>query len=514
MKINKFLVLLIVMLSVIFAILFAIAIKNKGDISVSGEGSGAPVTGTGSEEIENSYDPSLGTDLPDEVSIVKAYVCNLETVDAGWFVSAPEGIKYSVEFAKAPDTGVLGEQNVILRIYYNGQIFQRYATAYVFHMVSSKVYELSSTGKADIRDFVSDPAAGAYFAAGDEKDLDLSRAGERTAAVVVDGREYAVTIDVKDTVAPTAVIRDLTLSPGSAVEASAFIVSADDLSGTSYSYEREPDWKYIGDQQVKLLVSDRFGNTSVYTALLHIAETTDGPTFTGLDELRICVGDTISYRSGVKCADSTGAALTFTIDASAVDRNRQGTYYAVYSAVDGAGRSAQQKRKITVYEVTKELVDSLCDNILASIISDSYSRDDKIKAVWRWSKNNITYTGSSVSYDNELRVAYAAFDARTGDCYTYFIANKYLLNRLGIENIDVARVKSVTRHWWNLVKFSNGKWYHIDSCPHPKQLERSTYKMTESDLLWFTEQFKSSRHPNYYEYDTSLPVYSGIDIAE
>ncbi|MBQ6184129.1 MAG: transglutaminase domain-containing protein [Clostridia bacterium] len=506
MKINKFLVFVIIVLAAGLAVLLALAVKG------SDARTGPENSSTGQESGTVSGDEHIT--FPKEINIVSLVVSDRDPLEPSDFVSAPAGIDYTVEYAKAPDLSVRGWQDIVLRFHYKGNLFQRSAKVYAFHIETERTYELASYGTAAISDFIDDSGVNAVFAEPASPSLNLSVPGKRSVNIAVNDRYYSVTVNVADTTAPTATPVEQTVTAGQTLPASAFVVNVTDASRVETVFETEPQWNVKGDHPVTVILTDLYGNRSSYSTVLHVGDKTGYPVFSGLDTIKICEGDTISYRSGVTCTDEKGNSVAFTIDASGVDRNRQGTYQAVYTATDSAGNTAQKTRTVIVKAISKELVDELCDKILAEIIKDSYSTDEKIKAVWRWTKQNITYVGTSVSYDDELRVAYAAFDTHSGDCYTYYISNKYMLDRLGIPNIEVKRVASVTRHWWNLVKFSNGKWYHIDSCAHPASLDRSTYKMTESDLKWFTEQFKTSRHPNYYEYDHTLPIYDGINIAQ
>ena len=513
MKINKFLIVLIAVLSVVLAVLCAFALngginggrddENKSDLADESNG-----------DTYQDYSNAENVSFPSEIKITRPVLSDIDDIKAEDFVQAPEGLEYHVEFSVAPDLNAFGEQNVVLRFVYKGNVFQRSTKLYLFHIESPCVFELASGGVMTVEDFVTDKSVEPSLVALNSSDIQLGTAGKRTVIIHAAKRQYEVEVIVKDTTAPTAKPREQSILTGNKLDASAFVSDISDQSPVVCSFETEPKWDSVGDQKVTVLLTDTSGNVGKCVSVVHIGDYVQTISFSGLDPIVICTGDTISYRSGVTCTDADGKSVTFTIDASGVDRNRQGTYQAIYTATDNNGASFRQTRTITVIVATEELVNSLCDEIIAQIIEDSFSTNEKIRAVWRWTKNNITYVGTSVSYEDELRVAYAAFVSHSGDCYTYYISNKYLLTRLGIPNVEVKRVPSVTRHWWNLVKFSDGKWYHVDSCPHPKKLEQYTYKMTESDLEWFEEQFKSSTHPNYYEYDHSLPQYSGLKIAQ
>jgi hypothetical protein len=93
--------------------------------------------------------------------------------------------------------------------------------------------------------------------------------------------------------------------------------------------------------------------------------------------------------------------------------------------------------------------------------------------------------------------------------------NVILLDMLGIENLEVARVGGTSNHWWNLVLHEDGQYYHVDSCPKSIHLDNiQYYHMTDSDLDIYTYNEAVFAHrANYYVYDKTLPEYQNIAIA-
>ena len=68
-----------------------------------------------------------------------------------------------------------------------------------------------------------------------------------------------------------------------------------------------------------------------------------------------------------------------------------------------------------------------------------------------------------------LQGAYVMMDSGEGDCFNYYAVTKLLLERCGIPNIDVRKVRNHENdsdHYWSLVSVDGGKtYYHLDTTP-------------------------------------------------
>ena len=89
-----------------------------------------------------------------------------------------------------------------------------------------------------------------------------------------------------------------------------------------------------------------------------------------------------------------------------------------------------------------------------------------------------------------------------------------MLDMLKIPNVEVTRVGGNSNHWWNLVQFEDGKYYHVDATPH-RITDMEHFKMTESVIVAYTNKPAVMNYrPNYYDYDHTLPEYQNIEIAQ
>ena len=232
------------------------------------------------------------------------------------------------------------------------------------------------------------------------------------------------------------------------------------------------------------------------------------PEITGLPtELVVKKGETLSYKRGVSVQDNSGAELKLVIDNSGVDLSKEGTYTVIYSATDLSGNTTVAEVPIVVIEgdpVAPEVVYELADALMDELLTDDMALQDQVFTLWDWCRTKIKYSYSS-DKRTVYEAAYEGFHDRKGDCYIYYACMEVFLDRLGVENMRVARVGGVSRHWWNLVNLGDG-WYHLDASPRQKGDPYKCFLQTDEQIAQYTLYYEmvNPGHPNYYSFDESL----------
>ncbi len=115
-----------------------------------------------------------------------------------------------------------------------------------------------------------------------------------------------------------------------------------------------------------------------------------------------------------------------------------------------------------------EFIMETADQLIDEITHDGMTKKQKVNAVYAWLRMNCSY-GGHVDRGDYLQAAYSMLTEKRGDCYSYFAASKLLFERMGIDNLDVQKVKKNAKdsnHYWNMVSLDDGKtWYHFDATP-------------------------------------------------
>ena len=351
--------------------------------------------------------------------------------------------------------------------YLENQKIQRYSD----NLRQSVTVE-AGEGSVAAEDYLVDPSA-EMTVSFVNFEADFVTVGSYPVTIECDGYTFERTLEVADTTAPTGEVQDVTFFIEPVPQVSDFVVSMSDVSDCTASFKAEPDLTVAGDQEVTVVLSDAYGNTTELTATLTVILDTEAPVITGVKEIEIYEGDAVAYRAGIEVSDDMDEMPVLSVDSSQVDMTNPGTYAVIYSATDASGNVATQETTITIREKKEgyadlETINAMADELLAKIVNDSMTKEQKVRAIYKWVRGNLSYTGSSDKSD-WYQGAYYAMTKRGGDCFNYYAISKLFLERLGIENIDVHKVKNYegdSSHYWSLVSLDGGEtWYHFDTTP-------------------------------------------------
>lgn len=453
--------------------------------------------------------------LPESVQLQSLIRADTSPLQAEDFVLGLDHTGISVRFAEEPDEKALGKQNVVLLFSKGNETCKCNAELYRFHLESTLSVELGKEQGIGIRDFVPDERIEASFIGNGLSDVPQGRAGTFTLKIACQDQEYEVQYTITEDIPPQGVGKEVTVETGTNPNASIFVEKIIDNSIVTVTYQTPQEFCKLGKQTIGLLLTDFFGNTTKVQAIANVIPAANSPQFTGLTDLYLQVGATVSYKAGVTVTDAQDGALTFTVDTANFDNKTAGRYTVYYHATDSDGNSVFAPRTVVVESPTGQIVRQSAQEVLNRIIKPDMTHDEKINAIFRYPRYYVLYTGNSDKSSLE-NAAYEGFTKMAGDCYTYYAMVKVMLDILGIDNLEVMRIGGTSHHWWNLVLFEDGKYYHVDaSPPSVKVADIHHEKMTDSDLLVYTNaDGVINRRPNYYVYDKTLQKYQNIEIAE
>ena len=287
-----------------------------------------------------------------------------------------------------------------------------------------------------------------------------------------EGKEYSARIRVKDTVAPTAAVQDIN-SLGRVPEAADFVVSYEDATEVTVRYVDAPAADVEGEQIVTIELEDLGGNKTQYQAKLTLTIDREAPVITGVTDKTVYLNESVSYKSGITVTDDMDPNPVWDVDADAVDLSKVGEYPVTYTARDASGNETVVSCVVKVlekkdYYVPYETIYQEVDAILEQIIEEDMTLQEQVWAVYVWIRTNNTYVNHSDKED-WMQAAHVMMTENKGDCFNYYSLCKLMLDRLGIPNMDVRKVKNYegdSDHYWSLVSLDGGNtWYHVDTTP-------------------------------------------------
>ncbi len=390
-----------------------------------------------------------------------------ERAEAADFVADIQDMtQVSVSFAGNPDFDRIGTSQVALLLTDEGGNVTEVLSELTVSPVLPELTLEAGDPVPGLSDLLVGDFADAEIISAPSED-DMHHVGTLEILSGVQGEHFLTFLHVTDTKAPSFSVQDLQCFASSGFTPGSFVTEASDATDLSWSYAAEPDLTSEQPQEVEIIGTDEGGNTFSRRAMLTLTIDREAPVMEGVKDMVIREGDTLAYKQGVTVTDNCDTDITFTVDAPDVDPNKEGIYRATYTATDRAGNTTQQTIQITVLhrDISIDEVNALADQVLADILTPDMTEMEKLKKIYSYVYNNIGYENRGKTEDGAdwVPAAYEGLVMRTGDCLTYASTSKVLLTRAGIENIDICKIPTSRKHFWNLVNIGEG-WYHFDAC--------------------------------------------------
>lgn len=291
--------------------------------------------------------------------------------------------------------------------------------------------------------------------------------GEHTLTVKAGNSSAQCAVTVVDTTAPTLVLQNVRRFPGETAEVTDFVTSATDLSGEpEVSFVNPlPDPKTEGAHTIAIEAKDSSGNVTRKEATLWISRNLNPPVIKGANkEMTVAKHSTPDFLSGVTATDDIDGSCDVTVDTSALDLNKAGTYYITYSAIDSSGNVGTFKRKVTV-EPDGDDTKAAIKELAATLPNDP-------EAIRDYVHDHIAYSSNSGGDDP----VWYGLTTNTGNCIVHANVFKALLDEKGFET-QLIWVTNKS-HYWVIVKLPEG-WRHMDSTPSAQHEKVSI--MTDKD---------------------------------
>ncbi len=310
------------------------------------------------------------------------------------------------------------------------------------------------------------------------------------------------TLQIRDTIPPVAVSKDVRLALGSQAGVADFIEKVEDKTAVEARYITAPDFSIAGSQQVQIELVDRGGNKVTISANLEIFDDDQPPVIEGTKDITVYVGETATYRNGVNVTDNKDQNPKLKIDSSAVNLDVPGVYQVIYTATDAAGNESSVTVNVTVKERPENYEDVLklnqkADELLEKLKVKDMPEVEKAFTIFRWVRKNIPWYGGRIQNHDSVVQALKGLAGNTGDCYTCAVTCQVLMERAGFDVKFMERKNTLGLHYWLMVKVE-GNWYHMD--PSPIYLHQFVcFLGTDEQIKWFSKDMR----PGYYDHDYS-----------
>lgn len=372
-------------------------------------------------------------------------------------------------------------------------------------LVYKEVFVEAGTSECDVSEFLKREESSAKFT--EDSDFDARVPGDYplkiSATLPIFGEKiFDTVLHVQDTTAPEVTLAKDSVEMYTTAEAPTvadLIESINDVTNCTVDFKEPYDFTTQGEFDIEVVVTDTSGNQTIGTIPCKVIDDVTPPEIKGVEPLTIAQGDSVSYKKNIEVVDDHDDEPTLEVDSSGVNVDKRGTYSATYIATDAAGNVSKKTTSVKIVSAkitaaTEETVNEMADNILADIITDGMSQLQKARAVFDWVVNNITYS-ETAGIDDVLSAAYKGMYYHVGDCTVKQKTAEVMLNRLGIKNMEIEKIRDTRGHYWLLIDVGEG-WYHYD--PNLQLDGTLIFYWHDADLWNY-----SNAHKNTHNYDPS-----------
>ena len=339
---------------------------------------------------------------------------------------------------------------------------------------------------------------------GEGGEPDWNVPGEYQVKVSYGGKEYTGTVRVTDTVAPAAEAREVTwfVDDEGSPQPMDFVADVQDATQVTAKYKEEPDMTLVGSQEVTVILIDGGDNRTEILSKLTITDDQKPPVIYGAVDRLTYLGTAIPLDDGIAVVDDRDDAPALSVDASAVNFNEKGTYPVIYTAVDRAGNATKVETTLTVSYFRESAVkidklNAVVDELLAQIVDDSMTAEEKCRAVYDWAKTSVAWSTSGSDRTAWTKEAYRAIRWKAGDSFTTSALFHGCMIRLGYQDMMVQRSGSL--YYWNLVNLGDG-WYHVDCGRGSGAVTEPVFLLTDQELA----KCSAEAGNGFYDFDHTL----------
>lgn len=439
--------------------------------------------------------------IPPVAEIINLDIYESRIVEPHEYIkSVKDATNVSVTYKTEPDYGRTGNQEVFLVLEDTSGNESEYQSL----LRISKVKEIAevdiSEGRLDARIFLKD-----------QKDLSESNIVETSfpdslgifpVKISVGNAIYDSSVKIVDGIPPVGKAMNRKFWTVDKISAMEFVEEIIDTTPVTARFAEEPDYTRVGDQTVRIILTDQGENEATLEAVLTLEVDTEPPKIYGVQDNTVFRDTPVAYKKGVYVLDNRDADIKVSVDSSRVNIKKEGSYKVIYSAADASGNSASKEVTLNVIEklaetIDRAVVEELANGILEKIITDDMTLEEKALALYKYINKNVYYLGGRHS-DDLITEAYYALMEDPGDCYTYFAASDLMLNMVGIPNIRIERLsyEGETNHYWHMINVGDG-WYHFDACIHLPEF--FSFMLTDAEAEAYSRQ--KGKDAYYYRHD-------------
>ncbi len=239
--------------------------------------------------------------------------------------------------------------------------------------------------------------------------VDVTKLGEYSIVYNTGKKDYEVKVKVVDTVDPDYTVKDLELFLGEEVNINDIVSDIKDETKTETYFAKEYNFDKEGEHKVKVVVEDEAGNKTKKDVVVKLVKDTEKPTLKGVRDRSVYVNGKIDYLDGITAIDNRATDPKITVDSSAVDLSKVGTYTLKFKVEDLDNNISEYSVNVIVKERPVNVTDDSPERTIFLTFDDGPSfNTEKILDILDRYKIKATFfvTGNNHSYNHLIKRAH------------------------------------------------------------------------------------------------------------
>lgn len=237
----------------------------------------------------------------------------------------------------------------------------------------------------------------------------LNQLGEYSIVYSTSNKDYEVKVKVVDTVNPEYSVKDIELFLGEKVDINTIVSDVKDQTKTEVYFDKDYSFDKDGEHKVKVVVEDEAGNKTKKDVLVKIVKDTEKPTLSGVRDRSVYVNGKIDYLDGIVAKDNRATDPKITVDSSAVDLSKTGTYTIKYSVEDLDSNIGEYTANVIVKERPVNVDDDSPEKTIYLTFDDgpSFNTEKILDILDRYNvKATFFVIGTNSNYNHLIKRAY------------------------------------------------------------------------------------------------------------
>lgn len=287
-------------------------------------------------------------------------------------------------------------------------------------------------------------------------EVDAKKPGDYVITYVFKDKTKSVNVAVRDTQGPHLEVEDKKFDLNTKIRPECFVTKVSDASEFEVSFEKKPDLDRVGEQKLKIVAKDIYGNSTKKDVVLNRIQDKKPPVFPKIDKLKVMQGTSEDISSQIKVKDDLDPEPKVKIDTSSLDIFTSGLYTITAKASDRSGNDKDQSLEVEVVPNPE-----YSEKVVYLTFDDGPSENTKeVLDILKKHKVKATFfvTGHDENHREYIKEAYDQGHAIGLHSYTHDYAKIYSSTDAYFADLDAVNdmVEEITGQRSDILRFPGG----------------------------------------------------------